>query len=119
MDTLKDHVHSLNELIINDETLKAMELYYADNIEMQENEEAPRIGKSVCIEREKKTLGMLDLKSQLLSQAIDQGNNVVFSEWKLTITNRETKAVIIRNEVSVQYWRDGLLEKEKFYYNKV
>jgi hypothetical protein len=119
MATLKDHVHSLNELIVNYETVKAMELFYADNIEMQENEEAPRIGKRVCIEREKKTLGMLDLKSQLLNQVIDQENNVVFSEWKLTITNKETRAASIRNEISVQHWRNGLLEREKFYYNKV
>jgi hypothetical protein len=118
MTTLKDNVQTLNELILNDETVKAMELFYAHDVEMQENEDKPRKGKEFCIEREKMTLDTFKIVSVLINQAIDEEKNVVFSEWELLITNKETGKTARRVEVSVQQWHDGLIESEKFYYNK-
>jgi hypothetical protein len=46
----------LNNLIIRGETAKAMELFYADNVIMQENEDEPRVGKAVCVEHERLVL---------------------------------------------------------------
>jgi hypothetical protein len=118
MTTLKENVAALNKLIIEDEPVKAMELFYSYDVQMQENEDKPRKGKDVCIEREKMTLEMFKIVSTLLNQAIDEDKNVVFSEWELLITNKETNITTRRVEVSVQQWHDGLIETEKFYYNK-
>ncbi len=35
MTELKDKVNALNKLIISGDTVKAMELFYSDNVEMQ------------------------------------------------------------------------------------
>ena len=118
MTTLKDNVLALNELIINDETVKAMELFYSHDVEMQENEDKPRKGKDVCIAREKMALEVFKIVGTLINQAIDEEKNVVFSEWEFLITNKETGKVSRRVEVSVQQWHDGLIESEKFYYNR-
>jgi hypothetical protein len=118
MTTLKDNVNALNELIINDETVKAMELFYSHDVEMQENEDKPRKGKEPCIKYEKMILETFSIVSILINQAIDEEKNVVFSEWELQITNKETNKVSKRVEVSVQQWHEGLIESEKFYYNK-
>jgi hypothetical protein len=118
MTTLKDNVLALNELIINDETVKAMELFYSHDVEMQENEDKPRKGKDVCIAREKMALEVFKIVGTLMNQAIDEEKNVVFSEWEFLITNKETGKVSRRVEVSVQQWHDGLIESEKFYYNR-
>lgn len=118
MKTLKDNVEALNQLIINDETLKAMELFYAHDVQMQENEDKPRKGKDACMEHEKMMLDTFKLVSTLIDQSVNEERNVVFSEWELLITNKETGKTARRVEVSVQHWHDGLIESEKFYYNK-
>ncbi len=118
MTTLKENVTTLNDLIISKETLKAMDLFYAHDVQMQENEDQTRKGKDACIEYEKMLLDMFDLDSILIDQAIDEERNVVFSEWEMTITNKETQKTSKRTQVSVQHWHDGLIESEKFYYNR-
>lgn len=118
MTTLKENVTALNTLITSKETLKAMDLFYAHDVQMQENEDQPRKGKDACIAYEKMLLDMFDLDSILIDQAIDEEKNVVFSEWEMTITNRETQKTSKRTQVSVQHWHDGLIESEKFYYNR-
>lgn len=118
MDTLKDKVEAFNQLITNDETVKAMELYYTDDVELQENESAPRIGKQACIIREKAVLAKFGLVLEITKQAIDDINQVVFSEYSMAITNKEDGKVTNRQEISVQQWENGLIKKEKFYYNQ-
>ncbi|MDN5285661.1 MAG: hypothetical protein JWR38_1935 [Mucilaginibacter sp.] len=118
MNTLKEKVQTFNQLIINDETVKAMEVFYADEVELQENEATPRAGKEACIVREKAALAKFGLGLEILKQAIDEENQVVFSEYLITITNKATQKVSYRNEISVQQWKNGLVTKEKFYYNE-
>jgi predicted DNA-binding protein YlxM (UPF0122 family) len=118
MTTLKDNVNTLTQLITEQQTVKAMELFYAHDVQMQENEDKPRIGKETCIAHEKMLLETFTLVATLIDQAINEERNVVFSEWELLITNKESGKTARRVEVSVQHWHDGLIESEKFYYNK-
>jgi len=118
MTTLQENVSALNDLITNKETLKAMELFYAYDVQMQENEDSPRIGKDTCIAHEKMLLELFDLDSILIDQAINEDRNVVFSEWEMIITNKETQRSSKRTQISVQHWHGGLIESEKFYYNR-
>lgn len=116
--SLKNSVLELNTLIENGETIKAIELYYAEHVTMQENEEPPRIGKDVNLAQEKKNVaGVKSAKCTLLRQVIDETQGLVFSEWRLIFTypNDETYQI---TEISVQNWQDGLVIKEKFYYQK-
>ena len=106
----------LNSLILKGETLKAIELFYSDNVSMQENEESPTVGKQNCIRNEKQNLQRVkELKCTLLNQAINSKENVVFSEWEIIFTDKNDKKIKLK-EVSVQHWNKGQIEKEKFYY---
>ncbi|MEY5049615.1 MAG: hypothetical protein RLZZ175_2974 [Bacteroidota bacterium] len=116
MTQLKDKVNTLNQLIISGDTVKAMEMFYSENIEMQENEETPRKGKNKCIEIEVENLKKVqNVESILINQAIDEEKNVVFSEWKFIYTNNDNN-IFSLTEVSVQQWLNGQIVKEKFYY---
>ena len=109
----------LNELIKSNETLQAMEIFYSDTIEMQENEDVSRKGKTVCINHEKENLQKVkSLQSSLLNQAIDEEKNIVFSEWEYLVTGKDENKYKL-TEVSVQHWLDGQVIKEKFYYKKI
>ena len=117
MTELKRRVDKLNEHIINGDTLTAMELFYADNVIMQENEEKPRIGKQECLDNEKRNLEKVKkVNSKLLNQAIDPEKNVVSSEWEIIFTTMTDEKFKL-TEVSIQQWDDeGQVVKEKFYY---
>ena len=116
MTELNDKVKALNRLIISGETISAMELFYSEDVEMQENDESPRKGKIVCIDAEKNNLKKVkNIESTLLNQAIDKDKNVVFSEWKILCTYKDDSKFLL-TQVSVQYWSDGYIAKEKFYY---
>ena len=116
MTELIDKVNALNKLIISGDTVKAMELFYADNVEMQENEEPPRKGKIVCIDTEKNNIQKVkSAASNLLNQAIDIEKNVVFSEWEILFTYKDNNKFKL-TQVSVQHWLNGQIAKEKFYY---
>ena len=68
----------LNNLLIKGETVKAMELFYADSVTMQENEDEPRVGKAVWVEHEKLMLeNAKEVNFRLLNEAIDVNKNVV------------------------------------------
>lgn len=117
-DSLKKRIQELNQLIENGETVKAIELYYAETVTMQENEDEPRIGKAVNLAQEKKNVaGVKSANCTLLRQVIDEKQGLVFSEWQLVFTypNNETYKI---TEVSIQEWQNGLVVKEKFYYQK-
>jgi len=119
MTELKVKVNALNQLIIAGDTIKAIETFYSDDIEMQENEDTPRKGKTVCIATEKDNLQKVkSLKSNLLNQAIDEEKNIVFSEWNYLITYKDDSKFML-TEVSVQHWINGLIAKEKFYYKNL
>ncbi|NHA05427.1 hypothetical protein G7092_16575 [Mucilaginibacter sp. HC2] len=118
MSTLKDKVEAFNQLITNDKTVQAMELFYSEEVELQENEATPTIGKQNCITREKFLLGKFGLALVITKQAIDEVNQVVFSEYEMTITSLADQKLMYRTEISVQQWENGLIKKEKFYYNE-
>lgn len=118
MAELKDKINALNKLIISGDTLKAMETFYSNDIEMQENEDIPRKGKSVCINMERANLQKIkSVVSNLLNQAIDPEKNIVFSEWQILITYNDDNKFLL-TQVSVQHWLNGQVVKEKFYYKQ-
>jgi hypothetical protein len=118
MEKLKDKVNRLNKLIISGDILKAMELFYSNNVEMQENEEVPRKGKSNCLDTERSNLPKVkNVERKLLNQAINEEKNVVFSEWEILATAKDNCKFQLR-QVSVQHWVDGQVVKEKFFYQR-
>jgi replicative superfamily II helicase len=116
MATLKDQVQSLTFLILNGDTIRAMELYYSDDVEKKENEELPIVGKQECIDIERSNQQKLkEVHSKLLNQAVDTDKNVVFSEWEYIYTYKDNRKFLLRT-VSVQQWVNGLITREKYYY---
>ncbi|MBD2754271.1 nuclear transport factor 2-like protein [Spirosoma validum] len=119
MASLSELAVTLAELIEANQTIKAMERFYADDVTMQENEDPLRIGKAICLQHERYNLsGLIELKAKLLHQAINETTGVVFSEWYMEATYLSGKRFSV-TEVSVQHWRNELIYKEKFYYNKL
>ncbi len=116
---LSEKVKAFSQLVINGETVKAMEQYHAETVTMQENEDEPRKGKNACIDHERAMLKKTrSVSASLLNQAVDEVNGIVFSEWEyLFISHTGTTLKLI--EISIQQWTEGLITKEKFYYKEI
>ena len=119
MHLLEERTAALNTLIAAGEGLKAIELFYADQVTMQENDESPRVGKATCLAHEEQNLRKVKaFSAKLLNQAIDVRKMVVFSEWEITV-NAINGKVFRLTEVSVQHWENGWIVSEKFYYKEI
>lgn len=116
---LPEKVKAFSQLVINGETVKAMEQYYAESVIMQENEDAPRKSKNACIDHEKAMLKKTrSAAAKLLNQAVDEDNGIVFSEWEYLFVSH-TGTTLKLTEISIQQWSEGLITKEKFYYKEI
>jgi len=116
---LKESVKGLQNMVTQGKTMEAFERYYAEGVEMQENHEPVRKGKKANREFEKKFMESVKEfhGATLKCSAIDEKTNTAFLEWEFDCTFLDGKRVIM-DEVSVQHWKDGKIDHEKFYYSK-
>jgi hypothetical protein len=118
MSSLRESSDQLTRLILSGETLKALELFYAPDIEMQENDHPPRKGKDLCLEMEMDNLANVKtVHAKLLAQEIDERLGTVRSEWEFEITYKDGSHYSLK-EVSVQQWKGGLVSRERFTYGR-
>ncbi|MDX2069554.1 MAG: hypothetical protein SFV55_14090 [Haliscomenobacter sp.] len=111
-------VHHLYNLLEAGNPVEAMELYYHEEVAMQENEEKPRMGKAFCIQYEKGLMAQVeDFQARVLAQAINVEEEIVFTEMEIGFTRNAQRHLI--REVSRQKWQDGQVISEKFYYKEV
>ena len=116
MESLKEKITKLNEMIVNGDALEAFDKFYADKVVMQENEQEPTVGKAENRQREEQFFNKVTefRSAEPLNVTVGEGCTIV--EWYLDYTHEDWG---VRNykQVSVQEWEDGLITREKFYYS--
>ena len=115
MNTIAEKLNHLNQLILEGKLMDGFEMYYDDTVVMQENELAPTIGKTANRQRELLFLeNITEFRgASILDSAI--GENISYVTWHFDYTHREWG---VRNytQVNMQYWKDGKIIKEQFFY---
>jgi sulfate adenylyltransferase subunit 1 len=109
-------VTDFQNLISEGKTLEAIEKYYADNVQLQENSDAPRVGKTVALAHEKGNMERVKyFKINIKSSVLDETQGLVMGEMNIDFEN--LKGVKIEmNEAFVQRWENGKIVFERFYY---
>lgn len=115
MQTVKEKVSHLNELILAGKALEGFELYYDDNVVMQENEGVPTIGKAANRDREIEFFGSITEFREGKVLDVATGDDVSFVKWSYDYTHKDW-GVRKYTQVSVQHWRNGKIVKEQFFY---
>ncbi|HEY3443834.1 MAG TPA: SnoaL-like domain-containing protein [Paludibaculum sp.] len=108
---------NLNEAILTGKAMEAYETYYAEDVEMQENDTPPSLGKAANREREIAFFASVEQfhGAEVLSKA--RGDGTTFSEWRMDVTFKGghrakwTQAVVRR-------WQNSQIVAERFYYGK-
>jgi ketosteroid isomerase-like protein len=107
----------VNEMILAGQAMDAFEKFYADDVVMQENSEAPRAGKELNRKFEQEFFASIAEwhGGKLLASAVN--GDTAFSEWFMEVTFKNGfhyKSA----QVAVRKWKDGKIVNERFYYNK-
>jgi hypothetical protein len=112
---IENSVKGLNELILGGKGMEAFDIYYDDEVVMQENEQEPTVVKKANRQRELQFYSdIIDFRgAKALHAAV--GENVSYVTWHFDYTHKEWG---VRNytQVSVQHWKDGKIIKEQFFY---
>lgn len=115
METLSKKIEHLNQLVLEGKALEAFELYYHDDVAMQENHAEPTIGKDANRLRELDFFGSITEFRGANVEAVATGENLSTVIWHYDYTHKDWG---IRNykQISVQHWKDGKIIKEQFFY---
>jgi ketosteroid isomerase-like protein len=107
----------LNQMILTGRAMEAFEQLYADDVVMQENSEAPRVGKDVNRKAEEEFFaGVAEWHDgKLVASAIN--GDTSFSEWYMEISFKNGMRVK-SSQVAVRKWQNGKVAHERFFYNK-
>lgn len=118
MSTIKDKVNHLNAEILKGNILGVFEELYAENVVMQENSEAQRIGKTVNREYEEAFVNSIEefhgaeIRSVNVNEEAGTSSVESFMDFTLKGYGRVT-----RSQVAVQKWENGKIVFERFYYS--
>lgn len=115
MQNIKELITGLNNLVLEGKGMEAFERYYADDVTMQENEQAPTIGKDTNRKREEEFFGSITSFNGARVLDVATGNDVSMVMWHFDYVHKDWGH---RNytQVSVQKWQDGKIIKEQFFY---
>src|SRR6266540_7352116 len=115
MQTLKKKLNILMSWFWQGKALDAFEMYYDDEVVMQENEASPTVGKEANRRREHEFFGSITefRGASVLNVAV--GDDVTMVVWHYDYTHKDWGKRSYR-QVSVQHWKDGKIVKEQFFY---
>lgn len=110
-----NQVKALNQMLLDGKALEALELFYDDEVSMQENDQAPTVGKAANRQRETDFYSsILELRDAKI-QSVAVSGDKTFVEWFYDYTHKDWGKRTY-NQVSVQTWKNGKIIHEKFYY---
>ena len=110
-----EKINDLNNLILTGKLLDGFDKYYHSDVEMQENDAEPRLGKAANREYEVAFVGMVEEWHGAEVKSVAVGENVSTVEWMMDMTLKGMGRMK-REQVAVQRWKDGQIINEKFYY---
>lgn len=109
--------NALNQQVLAGDIMGAFEKYYAEDVVMQENSDAPFEGKAVNRDREQQFVNSIAEfhGASVVSSAVS--GDTSFSEWAMDVTFKGGARYKLA-QVAVRTWKDGQVARERFYYNK-
>lgn len=107
----------LNEVFLTGRAMEAFEEFYAEDVVMQENSDAPRVGKAVNRQAELDFFASVKEfhGAEILSTAVN--GDVSFCEITMDVTFQNDYRMKMA-QVAVRRWKDGKIVNERFYYSK-
>lgn len=90
--------------------------FYADDVVMQENRQPPTVGKAANLARELAFGDSVERWHEVSARSVAVDGDQALIEWVFDFTTREGRRVRME-EIAQQTWRDGKIERERFFYD--
>ena len=115
---LEARANDLVSYIREGRIIEAMHEFYADDTQMQENNNPPTVGLAANVEREHQFLASVKkwLSFEVGAVAVDASRGKTTIQSTLAFEGVDGKTYRT-DQVAVQTWRDGKIAHEKFYYD--
>lgn len=95
--------------------LEALPTFYAPDVQVQENDQPPRVGLDAAIANERHVLSAFArITGKALATFVQDDQAVIHWSFDFVAPNGATTRL---DELALQTWRDGLIVAEKFYYD--
>lgn len=104
-------------MILQGKILEAIDKFYAEDVVMQENLDAPFAGKEFNRRREADWLASVEQFHGAECTGSAVNGDLSYSEWTLDVTYKGGVRVKM-SQVAARRWKDGQIIHERFYYNK-
>lgn len=96
--------------------VEAIQEFYTENASMQENQSAPRVGRDVLVENDRKALARAEsVRSTCVRPAFVSGDQVAI-RWIFEFTWNDGSASRIE-EIAWQRWDGDRIPQEQFFYD--
>jgi len=116
MNNLLDNISAVNDMVLQGKALEAFELYYHEDVVMQENDQPEVIGKDANRKREEVFFGsIVEFRGAKVLKVALGADNITMVEWHMDYTHKDWGVKNV-TQVAVQEWEGGKIIKEKFYY---
>src|SRR5688572_28397558 len=115
MPNIQELERKLNDAILGGKALEAFDELYADDVVMQENTDAPYVGKDFNRQREIEFFSSIEQyhDGRVLASAVN--GDVSLSEWEMDVTLKGAGRIKM-SQVAVRRWKDGKIVHERFYH---
>lgn len=113
--TIEQRVRDLQEYIASGRILEAMEEFYAQDVVMQENLNAPCAGRAANVAREREWLETVKEFRSFEVLALATDGDVGFVESAMSYLDQADNEVSL-TQVSRTRWKDGRIVHERFYH---
>ena len=95
---------------------EAIEEFYANGATMQENREPPTVGKAANLAREIAFADSVERWHEVSARSVAVDGDQALIEWVFDYTTREGRRIRME-EIAQQRWREGKIERERFFYD--
>ena len=112
----RESVDAFVAQVLSGDHVGAIRDWYADDASMQENQDAPRVGRELLMAGEAQMLArQAEVKTELLAPPLIDGDRVAI-HWRFTFTSKKGH-VNSFEEVAWQTWRGDKVLEERFFYD--
>lgn len=102
--------------VMTEDHVGAIERWYADDASMQENQDAPRVGKEVLLAGERRMMQRAEsVTTEIIGQPLVEGDEVAI-RWRFEFVFKDGTTMAIE-EVAWQIWRGDKIWRETFFYD--
>ena len=114
-ETVRDRVQQLVARAEQWKILEAMQEFYADNVVMQDNLNAPTIGLEANLERERAFVASVTKVNEMRAEAVIVDGNRAVINWRQDLVINGQRLTF--DQLSLQVWENGKILHERFVYD--